>query len=1312
MRRLLTLFGVLGTVVLATYVAFAAISIPTTPAYTQTFDSIGTAATATLPADFRVDRPSTVRTVGTFAAAQTATTQVGGNNLSASASNGVYNFGAGAPTTATDRAIGFLSSGTATASGNLYAQLVNNTAGDFSGLKISYNVEKYRQGINAAGFRIQMFYSTDGATWANAGANFQTAFPQDPGTVNSGYASAPGVTVPVSNQTLSVVIPSGANFYLACNYSVTTGTVTTNGQALAVDDIVIQGIPAGPTNPTGSGSAAPGTVQAGTSTTLTVAVTPGANPTSTGIAVSADLSSIGGSANQAFADKGNNSFSFTAGVPAATAAGPKTIPVTIADDLARSSTASIALTVTPASTPPTGTGSASPGSVHAGEVTDLSVTVAQGTNPTSPVTSVVADLSSIDGSPAQAFTFVSGTTWTYHATVGVSTTPGARSLPFTVSDSATPPRSSSSAIPLTILPPPPPTTVKISQVYAGGGNSGATYTNDFIEIFNEDVNPVDVTGWSVQYNSAGSTTGNWQMTPICPVGPCVILPGHYFLVEEAAGNSGTTALPVPNAVGAINMGASSGKVALMNFAVAISGQCPAGGTFVDLVGYGSANCSEGSPAPGLGNTAAAIRRGNGCQDTDVNAGDFVSTGPIPRNSLAPANSCVVDPSMPSGLGIAVPDSIDPDTHTLLTVHVAPATAPPSTGVTVTANLAVLGGSASQAFYDDGTHGDLAAGDGTFSFDQHVSPATLTGVKYITGVIADEQGRTATAPITVTVQSPTCGVERWMVKVGSDATVGLVRLDIPPTPATILELGTVTPPDAATIDTTPVAGPWAFARDTADAGPGAGTPVETTVYVVDATLTFYKKETDVDYHLVLNDNAVPTPHTLIAEIPSPACILADGQPRTFVASPLGPGISAARAAFDARLSATSFFQTANIPVRVKGVGFFDFEHGQTGVAPNAIELHPVLEIFFRANTTPTLLPSGTPVYGHPLTFTATVTSGGDHTPTGDVSFFDSATGSSLSATLDSAGQASFSSTTLAAGPHAIIASYPGDDHSVASASAPLTFDVARADQSIDFAALPDRVYGAAPFTVSAGGGASGNPVTFAVSGTCERIADTIAITGAGSCSVTASQAGNANYNAAADVTRTFAVAPKAMSTSANDAAREFGAPNPPLTGTLTGVVGGDGITALYTTAAGPTSPVGGYPIVPVLNDPNGRLGNYVVTAHNGVLTVVDTTPPAIAGVKPSVDAIWPPNKQMIGVTLTVAVSDAADATPVCTVTGVSSNEPEPGDSAITGSLTVSLRADRNGNGAGRVYTIAVRCVDASGNASSATATVSVPHDQRQ
>jgi hypothetical protein len=112
------------------------------------------------------------------------------------------------------------------------------------------------------------------------------------------------------------------------------------------------------------------------------------------------------------------------------------------------------------------------------------------------------------------------------------------------------------------------------------------------------------------------------------------------------------------------------------------------------------------------------------------------------------------------------------------------------------------------------------------------------------------------------------------------------------------------------------------------------PTETTVWLLNATLTQYKLESDSDYHLVLSDGSG---HSMIVEIPAPSCVGSG--------SPLLSGIQNARSEFDARFTATTSFQTANIPVQVKGVGMFDFLHGQTGVAPNGIELHAVLDIIF-------------------------------------------------------------------------------------------------------------------------------------------------------------------------------------------------------------------------------------------------------------------------------------------------------------------------------------------------------------------------------
>src|SRR5262245_214989 len=97
-------------------------------------------------------------------------------------------------------------------------------------------------------------------------------------------------------------------------------------------------------------------------------------------------------------------------------------------------------------------------------------------------------------------------------------------------------------------------TVVISQVYGGGGNAGATYKNDFIELFNRSAAPVTLTGMSVQYSSTTGTS--WQKTDLTGT----IQPGGYYLVQEAAGAGGTTNLPTPDATGAIAMAAGAGKV--------------------------------------------------------------------------------------------------------------------------------------------------------------------------------------------------------------------------------------------------------------------------------------------------------------------------------------------------------------------------------------------------------------------------------------------------------------------------------------------------------------------------------------------------------------------------------------------------------------------------------------------------------------------------------------------------------------------------------------------------------------------------------
>lgn len=294
----------------------------------------------------------------------------------------------------------------------------------------------------------------------------------------------------------------------------------------------------------------------------------------------------------------------------------------------------------------------------------------------------------------------------------------------------------------------PGTSVVISQVYGGGGNSGATYTNDFIEIFNPTQSPVSLTGWSVQY--ASSTGSSWQTTPL----PSISLqPGEYALIQESQGAAGTTALPTPDATGTIALSATAGKVALVSSTSALTGSCPTSDpTLLDFVGFGTAaNCSLGSPTATLSNTTAAIRT-NACANTNNNSADFKALAPVPHNTASTLTACSASPisAPPTVTGLATPASAFAGDPILLTATVVPGTLPASTGIQVSGNLSAIGGSTTQSFFDDGTHGDLTAGDNIFSFQ--VTTSTV-GTFSLPVTVMDSQLRSGSSSIALTVMTP-------------------------------------------------------------------------------------------------------------------------------------------------------------------------------------------------------------------------------------------------------------------------------------------------------------------------------------------------------------------------------------------------------------------------------------------------------------------------------------------------------------------------------------------------------------------------------
>lgn len=180
-------------------------------------------------------------------------------------------------------------------------------------------------------------------------------------------------------------------------------------------------------------------------------------------------------------------------------------------------------------------------------------------------------------------------------------------------------------------------------------------------------------------------------------------------------------------------------------------------------------------------------------------------------------------------------------------------------------------------------------------------AARTGEEAIEAEDEDEE-------LAITEQGVTCGTERWSVKTGTDADISKVNLTS--TTTTIASLVGISAPGSLPAN-------------------NRVSPVELTTYRLrNVTMTKYKLETDSDYHIVLSDGS----RTMIAEIPHPGCVS--------TSSPLYSKINSARSAFNAKYTPTTSFKTSSDTVTLTGVGFFDFNHGQTGVAPNAIELHAV------------------------------------------------------------------------------------------------------------------------------------------------------------------------------------------------------------------------------------------------------------------------------------------------------------------------------------------------------------------------------------
>ena len=294
---------------------------------------------------------------------------------------------------------------------------------------------------------------------------------------------------------------------------------------------------------------------------------------------------------------------------------------------------------------------------------------------------------------------------------------------------------------------PPPahsasSTIVISEFRTRGPNGG---NDEFIELYNFSPSPVNISGWQVK----GSNSSGTVSTRATIDSGIILNPGCYYLLTNPNASGGPYSGSVPG-----NQTFSPGITDDGGIALTMPN-----GTIVDQVGMSNGSAfREGSPlAPLTTNTNRGYERKPGgaagnAQDTDNNASDFqINTPSDPQNA---ASNCLggATPTNPGGVGAATPSTVSAGSMTLLTVNVTPGANPTSTGITVTGNLAQIGGSASQQFFNDATNGDATAGDNIFSFRATVAAGTSGGAKSLAITIADAQSRTGNTSIMLTVQS--------------------------------------------------------------------------------------------------------------------------------------------------------------------------------------------------------------------------------------------------------------------------------------------------------------------------------------------------------------------------------------------------------------------------------------------------------------------------------------------------------------------------------------------------------------------------------
>lgn len=309
--------------------------------------------------------------------------------------------------------------------------------------------------------------------------------------------------------------------------------------------------------------------------------------------------------------------------------------------------------------------------------------------------------------------------------------------------------------------PSPGSPLVINEVYGGGGNSGAAFNQDFVELYNPTDAPLSLDGWSLQYASATGTWTNGSQTNLTGT----VAPGGSFLVAQALGsNTALPALPTPDATGTIAMSGTGAKVALVSSTTRLGCAglaCATDPAVVDLVGWGATASSYAGSAPAPATTnATSVSRAAAHTNTADNAADFTAGTPTPANAGDGGSEPTPTPTpspTPTPTPTPTPSPSDPAGVTPIADIQGTGAASPLVGQTVTAEGVVTaaypsGGINGYVIQTAGTGGAIdpathTASDALFVFSSSTDDLVAVGdLVRVTGAVSEFSGLTE---ITVT-----------------------------------------------------------------------------------------------------------------------------------------------------------------------------------------------------------------------------------------------------------------------------------------------------------------------------------------------------------------------------------------------------------------------------------------------------------------------------------------------------------------------------------------------------------------------------------